>query len=381
VKKNKRQRTVADQENGDLGNTQDETDELLDATTGLVLPLLHALDALQQAGRLMHPPTLAEVVEAIAQYQAPLEAGRQAFTAVQWPEHLETFTLHANMATTLALRAFDGFAQAMEKPEPAMAAYKAMGLATQAYAAAYPLATMLPPVSRFYLEPDVRDDAALQQKLMDVDPLTPNVGVMHAENASEQRGGFSMYVPEYYQGETLPLVVALHGGSGHGRQFLWSWLRAVRSNPCILIAPTSSERTWSLMNPATDSQRLHDLVAYAGEHWSIDPQRILLTGMSDGGTFSYVSGLQSDSPFTHLAPCSASFHPMLLEVVDSTRLQDLPIYLMHGALDWMFPVSVAQEANVALSSAGAKVEYREIANLSHTYPQEENPRILNWLLN
>ena len=54
---------------------------------------------------------------------------------------------------------------------------------------------------------------------------------------------------------------------------------------------------------------------------------------------------------------------------------------MHGALDWMFPVSVAQEANVALSSAGAKVEYREIANLSHTYPQEENPRILNWLLN
>ena len=372
---------MADQENGDVGNTQDETDELLDATTGLVLPLLHALDALQQAGRLMHPPTLAEVVEAIAQYQAPLEAGRQAFTAVQWPEHLETFTLHANMATTLALRAFDGFAQAMEKPEPAMAAYKAMGLATQAYAAAYPLATMLPPVSRFYLEPDVRDDAALQQKRMDVDPLTPNVGVMHAENASEQRGGFSLYVPEYYQGETLPLVVALHGGSGHGRQFLWSWLRAVRSNPCILIAPTSSERTWSLMNPATDSQRLHDLVAYAGEHWSIDPQRILLTGMSDGGTFSYVSGLQSDSPFTHLAPCSASFHPMLLEVVDSTRLQDLPIYLMHGALDWMFPVSVAQEANAVLSSAGAKVEYREIANLSHTYPQEENPRILNWLLN
>jgi phospholipase/carboxylesterase len=72
---------------------------------------------------------------------------------------------------------------------------------------------------------------------------------------------------------------------------------------------------------------------------------------------------------------------MLLEVVDSTRLQDLPIYLMHGALDWMFPVSVAQEANAALTSAGAKVEYREIANLSHTYPQEENPRILNWLLN
>ena len=70
---------------------------------------------------------------------------------------------------------------------------------------------------------------------------------------------------------------------------------------------------------------------------------------------------------------------MLLEVVDQERLQDLPIYLMHGALDWMFPVTVAQEANAALAAGGAEVVYREIANLSHTYPQEENPRILDWL--
>ena len=369
---------MTDQAGGPEDGGETGTDELLNATTALILPLLHALDALQQAGRLMHPPALAEVVAAIAEYREPLESGRQVFSAAQWPEHLEAFTLHANMATTLALRSFDGFAKAMQQPDPAMAAYKAMGLATKAYAAAYPLAFMLPPVNRFYLEPSVREDAELQQKLLQADPEQPGVGVMHADNGSEQRGGFSVYVPEYYQGETLPLVMALHGGSGHGRQFLWSWLRAVRSDPCILIAPTSSERTWSLMNPAVDSQRLHDLVAYAQEHWSVDPGRILLTGMSDGGTFSYVSGLQSDSPFTHLAPSSASFHPMLLEVVDPERLRDLPIYLMHGALDWMFPVSVAQEAQASLSAAGARVHYREIENLSHTYPQEENPLILQW---
>ena len=98
-----------------------------------------------------------------------------------------------------------------------------------------------------------------------------------------------------------------------------------------------------------------------------------------GATFSYDSGLQADSPCTPLAPCSATCHPILLEVVDPTRAQGLLIYLMHGALDWMFPVSVAQEANTALSAAGAKVEYREIENLSHTYPQEENPAILRWL--
>ena len=108
------------------------------------------------------------------------------------------------MATTLALRAFDGFAGAMDQPQPPMAAYRAMGLATQAFAAAYPLAAMLPPVNRFYLEPEVRENAELQQKLMESDPEKPNVGVMHADNATDQRGGFSVYVPEYYQGEPLP---------------------------------------------------------------------------------------------------------------------------------------------------------------------------------
>ena len=42
------------------------------------------------------------------------------------------------------------------------------------------------------------------------------------------------------------------------------------------------------------------------------PRRMLLTGMSDGGTFTYVSGLEASSPFTHLAPVAAAFHPMLV---------------------------------------------------------------------
>jgi len=260
-----------------------------------------------------------------------------------------------------------------------MAAYRAMGQSTRATEALYPLTSMLPPVSRFFLLPTQRDDAALAARLQAAGPGEEGVGVMHAANAREERGGFSLYVPEYYAGEAVPLVVALHGGSGHGRSFLWTWLRAARSRNFILIAPTSQDDTWSLMGPDTDSERLHALVDYARSHWTIDPQRILLTGMSDGGTFSYVSGLQSDSPFTPLAPSSASFHPMLVAVAAPERLHGLPIYLMHGALDWMFPVEVGRSAAEALSDAGAAVVYREIDDLAHTYPLEENPRIVDWL--
>jgi phospholipase/carboxylesterase len=121
-------------------------------------------------------------------------------------------------------------------------------------------------------------------------------------------------------------------------------------------------------------------VDFVRERYAVDGERMLLTGMSDGGTFSYVSGLDDASPFTHLAPISASFHPLLLGGASRERLDGLPVYLVHGALDWMFPVDVARMARDTLAAAGARVEYRELDDLSHTYPREENDRILSWLL-
>ena len=356
-----------------------ETDKLLDATTALVPPLLTALDALSYAGRHMHPPNIQVVLGAIESYEQPLQAGLDVFSAVAWPDDLQEFVEHARSSAILALKAYAGFTAAAADPDPAMLAYRAIGLATKAVEAAYPLTYMLPPVSRYFLEPSHRDDKVLLTALSNNNPSQLNVGVMHADNASHQRGGFSVYVPEYYAGEKVSLVMALHGGSGHGRQFLWSWLRAARSHNCIVISPTSQDRTWSLMDPQKDSDRLTQLVNYARQNWQIDDEKILLAGMSDGGTFCYVSGLTGDSPFTHLAPCSASFHPMLLEVVDEQRIKDLPVYLTHGALDWMFPVDVARTAQNTLTIAGAKVIYKEIADLSHTYPVEESAAILEWL--
>lgn len=357
----------------------DDTDELLDATTALIPPLLTAIDVLSHAGRHLHPPNIPQLLQEVEPYRAPLQEGLGAFKAVDWPAHLQGFVSTSIKSAELAIQSFNEFLSAQNQSNPTMAAYRAMGYNTKATEAIYPVSNMLPPVSRFFLLPEQRDDEELLARVAAADPAQENVGVMHAANTSDQRGGFSMYVPEYYAGEQVPLVLALHGGSGHGRSFLWTWLRTARSRNVIVISPTSKEGTWSLMGPDVDSANLNAMVAYAQEHWNVDPQRILLTGMSDGGTFSYVSGLQSNSPFTHLAPSSASFHPMLVEVADAERLQGLPVYLMHGALDWMFPVDVARTARDALSMGGAKVEYREIADLSHTYPVEENPRIINWL--
>lgn len=358
----------------------EETDELLNATMALIPPLLTGLDALAYAGRHLHPPGLNDVVESVEQFRAPLVEGLAEFEAVNWPDHLARFREHAVESAGEAIQAFEGLQGCLTQRNPAMGAYRAMSFSTRAVEKLYPVSFMLPPVNRFYLTDNHREDKGLQEKLATADPSRDEVGIMHAGNQATERGGFSLYVPEYYDGsEAVPLVVALHGGSGHGRSFLWTWLRDARSRGAIVVSATSREGTWSLMGPDVDSDNLDAIVAHVREHWQIDAERILLTGMSDGGTFSYLSGLRSNTAFTHLAPISASFHPMLLEVAEAKRLQDLPVYLTHGALDWMFDIEVARMARDALTVAGVDLTYRELDDLSHTYPREENDKILDWL--
>ena len=228
----------------------------------------------------------------------------------------------------------------------------------------------------------MRDDAGLLARL--AQPAHENTGILHDHNEPGSRGGFSLYVPEYYTPDRAwPLVMALHGGSGNGRGFLWSWLRDARSHGAILVAPTATGD--STKHLGADGRRHrhaqprpHSRIRCEAR-WNIDPTRMLLTGMSDGGTFCYVTGLESASPFTHLAPVAATFHPLMAEMADAERLRGLPVHLVHGKLDWMFPVQVARQTRDLLSAAGADVTYRELDDLSHTYPREINAEILNWL--
>jgi phospholipase/carboxylesterase len=69
----------------------------------------------------------------------------------------------------------------------------------------------------------------------------------------------------------------------------------------------------------------------------------------------------------------------MAQLADAERIRDLPIYLVHGLLDWMFPVQVARHTRDALCAAGANVTYREIDDLSHCYPREINAEMLHWL--
>jgi phospholipase/carboxylesterase len=149
----------------------------------------------------------------------------------------------------------------------------------------------------------------------------------------------------------------------------------------LVLAPTSRDRTWSIMGSEdVDAESLRLMVESVAARYPVDRARVLLTGMSDGATYALLCGLGEGMPFTHLAPVCGVLHPMLLASGRLARARGRPVYLVHGALDWMFPIYTAQLARQALEAAGARLVYREIEDLSHTYPRDENPRILDWLM-
>jgi len=354
----------------------------IDAIANLVPATLRALYALEFAARHLSPDTLSRLIEAVAGRNDDVDAALAASRATDWPERLAPVRDCLERAAGAAAEGIMELIAAPEAPQPIVAAYRALRTYARAAEALYPMAGHLKSVSQFFLEPAVRGDTALTDRLAGLDTTRDGVGVMHVGGPAGTRGGFSLYVPETYDAaRPMPLVVAMHGGSGNGGGFLWSWVREARTRSMMVIAPTASGSTWSLMEPEVDGPNIDRMIEEVAGKWNVDPARRLLTGMSDGGTFTYVLGLSGKCRFTHLAPVAAAFHPMMMNFAGSDRVRGLPIHIVHGARDWMFPPGMAREAERVLTEAGAGVIYREIADLSHTYPRDENAAILDWFLN
>jgi phospholipase/carboxylesterase len=352
------------------------SESVVDDIVGVLPPLLDSLQALLFVARHMHPPDFDRVMETIGAPEDALSAARSRLT--EWPPQFSDVRTALDAASDAALSAFAGLRAVQREGGDIGSVFRAVRYLPRAQEALYPLAAKFPPVNAFFLDAGLHDDAALAARL--AQPAAANTGIFHDHNEHNSRGGYSVYVPEYYVADrSWPLVMALHGGAGNGRGFLWSWLCDARSFGAILVAPTATGRTWALMGDDTDTPNLSRILESVRSRWNIDPTRLLLTGMSDGGTFCYVTGLERTSPFTHLAPVSATFHPLMAAMADAERMRGLPIHIAHGRLDWMFPVEVARHTREALTAAGANVTYREIDDLSHCYPREINAEILRWL--
>ena len=172
----------------------------------------------------------------------------------------------------------------------------------------------------------------LPEALPDWDELetaSPGVDVplgMTHNKGTDSHADYSLYVPENYSPQKKwPLIVCLHGAYGRGDHYVWSWLRPAKSKGYILLAPKSIDVTWSVLRPPVDVRSITAMFEKVCQTYAVDRSRVYLSGLSDGGTYTYLLGLYRSEMFTGIAPLAGDFHYMIDDLLHQKQGIELPI--------------------------------------------------------
>lgn len=166
-----------------------------------------------------------------------------------------------------------------------------------------------------------------------------------------------LYLPKDFNREQLwPLMVFLHGGSGRGddlekvKPHVHGLLENVINGnyPFILVAPQCPKgRYWS-----SQVDMLTGLLDKVISTYSVDPNRIYLTGMSMGGHGTWDLAAEHPNRFAAIAPicCWPSAVPE-----KACNLKSLPVWAFHGAKDDVAPLEKSQEMVNAVNTCGGSI--------------------------
>ena len=231
-----------------------------------------------------------------------------------------------------------------------------------------------PVLQQYWLLPDaMAEREALETPSPDADAA---VGVIHRRRAAP-RADYSLYVPESYTpGRSWPLIVCLHGAYGRGDHYIWSWLRPAKSRGYILLAPKSLDVTWSILQPELDTQSVAAMLRDVCGEYAVDRSRMYLSGLSDGGTFTYLLGLGRPELFAGIAPVAADFTGMMDDMLRRKQGLGLPICIAHGAHDHIFPVEQIRKGHGLLQRLGYNARYEELPDWGHSYCSGVNERVV-----
>ena len=238
----------------------------------------------------------------------------------------------------------------------------------------YGLRAHTPTLSEYWLLNDAHDQAD------ELETLSPDndapTGVVHRRRTAPQ-ADYSLYVPESYtQSREWPLIVCMHGANGRGDHYIWSWLRPAKSRGYILLAPKSLDVTWSILQPGLDTGSVEAMLDEVCGEYAVDRRRVYLTGLSDGGTFTYLLGLGRPDLFAGIAPVAGDLHGMADDMLRRKQGIDLPIHIVHGAQDHIFPVATIRSGHGLLTRLGYKATYEELPDWGHSYCSFVNERLV-----
>jgi len=276
----------------------------------------------------------------------------------------------------------------------------ARGQVERSYPASVPLRTSgesLAGLVREYLTVEDRDEAATslqtilvhsqaslervsevlhKSRTYDVAP----VGMLPSQPVRVRGKTFSygLFVPSAYDPDVaLPLVVCLHGAGFTGDSYLERWATRL-GEWSILACPTTMAGTW-WTRPS--EELVLATIETVRAHYRIDPDRIYLTGMSNGGIGAWIIGMHHAPRFAAVAPMASGIDDVLFPFLENLR--HTPLYVIHGARDRIMPVWLSRNVTNELARLGIAYTYREHEWThphagGHFFPRQELPALVEW---
>ncbi len=202
---------------------------------------------------------------------------------------------------------------------------------------------------------------------------------------------FLLYLPDEYgtdPQQKWPLILFLHGMGERGNNLdylkiggLPKKLDDEKNFPFIVASPQieSQEGYWSA-DETTDS--LFALLEEIMGTYSIDPERIYLTGVSLGAGGTWEIGLRYPDRFAALIPVMGYYGYPFGTPDNICDLKKVPIWAFHGAKDEMVPLDAEESLVKALKACNGDVQLTIYPDAGHDIADVAyaNPDLYAWML-
>ncbi len=169
---------------------------------------------------------------------------------------------------------------------------------------------------------------------------------------------YSLYVPQSYDpNKQYGLIVCLHGYSGNDYD---GALHLAELAPADMLIVSAYGRGDAYYESVAE-QDVIDVMDRVIASYSIDPDRVYLTGISMGGLGTWKIGQLYPERFAAIAPFCGWTGTELLE-----NLGGLGTFIVHGDQDTTVPINMDRAAAEILEKTGNPVTYIEIQGGSHS---------------
>lgn len=169
------------------------------------------------------------------------------------------------------------------------------------------------------------------------------------------------YIPENTN-EPMPAILFLHGSLGNFKGYQWVWKSFADANSVAVISPSYGYGEWRTRRGLAEVKAA---LAACKQNSRIDPQRIYLAGLSNGGAGVTMALPHIDEDIAGVIYLSPVLEPIEAAKTDfQIAITDKPVILISGSKDKRIPQSILEESLVEVNKV-TEVESHFMADEDH----------------